>query len=269
MLFTDFDVAAYGREDHGRILVDATAAAMEDLSEETRADLAFLCRLDSAGLSEARALLATWTANEARITAFVATWAFARHQLGRAMRDLLAATGSPLPPPRRRSAASRVRSVYLETVMPLLAPVWTNAVGAPVVAGHMARLAVQEEALQAAYRAVLPRLHEESARVVQEILRRREHSARFFRLEAEARISRSRTEAVTARRYLGRGWEPLRVVGVADPDEFRALTSIFRSPDSRADLARATSILHDLLPAPRRSLRMSSSRIPGRTSHGL
>ncbi|MDN5821958.1 MAG: hypothetical protein L0H39_10765 [Brachybacterium sp.] len=269
MLYTDFDVAAYGREDHERILVDATAAAAEDLSGETRSDLAFLCRLDSAGLSEARALLATWTANEARITAFVATWTFARHQLGRAMRDLLAATGPSTRPPRRRSVVSHVRSAYLETVMPLLAPVWTNVVGEPVVAGHMARLAVQEEALQAAYRSVLPRLHGESARVVEEILRRREHSARFFQLEAEARISRSRPEAVTARRYLGRGWEPLRVVGVADPDESRALSSIFRSPAARADLARATSTLHDLLPASRRSLRMSSGRTPGRTSHGL
>ncbi|WP_394215289.1 hypothetical protein [Brachybacterium vulturis] len=269
MLFTDFDVAAYGRQDHGRILVDATAAAAEDLSEETRADLAFLCRLDSAGLSEARALLATWSANEARITAFVATWAFARHQLGRALRDLLAATGPPIRPPRRRSIAAHVRSMYLETLMPLLAPVWTNVVGEPVVAGHMARLAVQESALQAAYRSVLPRLHGESARIVEEILRRREHSARFFRLEAEARISRSRREAVTARRYLGRSWEPLRVVGVADPDESRARSSLFRSPEARADLARATSILHDLLPASRRRPRTTPHRIPGRTSHGL
>lgn len=269
MLFTDFDVAAYGREDHRRILVDATAAAAEDLPEETRADLAFLCRLDSAGLSEARVLLATWTANEARITAFVATWAFSRHQLGRAMRDLLAATGPSISPQRRRPVVSRLRSAYLETVMPLLAPVWTHVMGEPVVAGHMARLAVQEETLQAAYRAMLPRLHGEAARIVQEILHRRARSALFFRLEAEARIARSRPEAAAARRYLGRGWEPLRVVGVADPDESRALTSIFRSPAARADLARATSTLLELLPAPRRSLRTSSSRIPGRTSHGL
>lgn len=268
MLYTDFDVAAYGRAEHSRIVVDSEAVAATGVDEDTRADLAFLWRLDSAGLSEARAILAAWTANEARITAFVSTWAFERQLLARATRDLLTATGPLARRPRQKSVRARLRGVYVERVLPLVVPVWTAVVGEPVVAGHMARLAVQEGALQAAYGALLPRLTGEAARVVEEIVRRRDDMVRFFRLEAAARIARSNAEATAARLHLGGDWKPLRVVGVADPDERRALPSLFRTEAARTELARADAAIRELIPS-RESRKHHLLPPIGRTVRGL
>lgn len=245
-LFTDFDVAAYTHAARGRITVDKTLVG--ELADDLRADLGFLWRLDSAALSETRALLASWTGNEGRVTAFVATWAYERLWLAHAVRDLLTADGSPLPEPLRRvGLRAKARGWYVERALPMIVPVWTSIVGESVTAGQLARLAVQEASLQAAYAALLPRLDGEARRVVEVIVERRDEMIRFFRMESSARISRSPQEARMARWHVGEGWRPFRVVGVADPDERRALSSIFRSGDDRARLDEADADLRRLL----------------------
>ncbi len=245
VLLTAFDVAAYTRQARGRIRIDP--AALEPLDERLRADLSFLWRLDSAGLSEMRAVLSSWTANEARVTAFLATWAYERYWFARAVRDVLVADGDPLPEPTRRPLSSRLKGMYVSRLLPIVAPVWTSAVGETATAGHMARLAVQEASLRAAYRALLPRLQGEARRGVEEIVERREEIIRFFRLEASARIRRSGAEAAAARVHLGGTWRPLRVVGVADADEIRAMASIFDTVDARCELLEADATIRDLL----------------------
>lgn len=245
-LLTSFDVDAYTRAARGRIRVEASGVDLG--GRGVREDLAFLWRLDSAALSEARAFLATWTGNEARITAFVATWAFERLWLGHAVRDLLTADRSPRPDPLpRASLGARARGFYVERGLPFVAPVWTSIVGESVTVGHMARLAIQETALQAAYSALLPRLDGEAARVVTEIIGRRDEMIRFFTLEATARISRSPQEARMAKLFLLGSWKPLRIVGVPDRDEARALASLFRTPADRARLDACDRPIRDLL----------------------
>lgn len=272
VLRTAFDVAAYTRTAQGRIPVNPallsseTSEPSEHLDTETRADLAFLWRLERSALSEARAVLAGWTANEARITAFLATWAYERHWFARALRDVLdadaagpdpatqrGAAGSALErsaprrprpsarlsPPARPRLSARLRSVAVERLLPIAAPLLGRIVGEPMTAGQMARLAVQEASLQAAWSALLPRVPERAQEVLGEVIRRRERIIAFFALEAGARISRSRAEELSARAHLGLGWHPLRVVGVADGDEDRALPSIFRTRTDRAALSAA------------------------------
>ncbi len=245
-LFTDFDVAAYTRDARGRLTV--AKAKVAGIEGDVRDDLAFLWRIDSAALSETRALLASWTGNEGRITAFVATWAYERLWLAYGVRDLLTAHGETLPEPFERARPSvRARAWYDERVLPIVVPVWTALVGESVAAGQMARLAVQEAAMQAAYRALLPRLSGEAHRVLQEVVERRDQIVRFFRMEASARITRSPQEARMARWHLQSRWRPFRVVGVADPDEDRALASIFRTPEDQRMLESADADLRRLL----------------------
>lgn len=245
-LFTDFDVAEYTRNARGRIKV--TKAKVTSLDGDVRDDLSFLWRIDSAALSETRALLASWTGNEGRITAFIATWAYERLWLAHAVRELLAADGSELPEPfDKANLGARLRAWYDERVLPVVVPVWTSLVGESVAAGQMARLAVQEATMQAAYRSLLPRLEGEARRVVGEVIDRRDEIVRFFQREASARITRSPQEARMARWHLQSGWRPFRVVGVSDPDEARALASIFRTPEDEARLEAADADLRRLL----------------------
>lgn len=246
VLFTDFDVDSYTHQARGRIGVDRQAVAADPFDAVTAADLAFLWRLDSAGLSETRAMLSTWTGNEARITAFVATWAYERMWLAWAVRDLLEAVGDRPEPRDRRRLGAKVREVWVERFMPLVAPAVTAAIGESTTAGHMMRMALQERSLQAAYTEILPRVRGEARRVVEEVVSRRTAFIEFFHQEASARIARSRAEAASAKLALV-GWQPLRIVGVPDPDETRAMRTIFLDAPARRRLHEAQRPTLDLL----------------------
>lgn len=246
VLYTDFDVDAYARDARGRIPVDQAAVATDPPDPITAADLAFLWRLDSAGLSETRAILSSWTGNEARITAFIATWSFERMWLGWAVRDILTAVGD-LPEPRNRLRLNaRLREVWIERLMPLVVPPISAVAGEVTTVGHMIRMALQEASLRAAYTELLPRLSGEARRVVTEVIERRSTFIDYYHGETAARIARSRGEARSARLALV-GWQPLRIVGVPDPDEQRAMGNIFLTPDARARLRDAQQPTLDLL----------------------
>ncbi|MDO5661493.1 MAG: hypothetical protein Q4G40_02250 [Brachybacterium sp.] len=254
VLRTDYDVGAYARAARGRLPVDADAIVPGGLDVRTRADLAFVHRLDAAGLTEMRAVLSTWTANEARVTAFLATWAYERYWCARAIGDVLDADARDRAPGRdpdapftRRGPLARVRAATVEGLVPILGPLATVIVGEPLTAGQMARLAVQEASLRAAYRALLPRLDGEARRVVGEVAERRPQMVEFFRVEAAARISRSRAEEISARLHLHRRWRALRVVGVPDPDENRALLSLGIGEEARHELWEADAGLRSRL----------------------
>lgn len=244
VLVTDFDVPGYLEQARGRIPVDRERI---DLPAEAARDLGFLWRLENSALAETRALLASWTANEARITAFVTAWGYERYWLAKALRDVLdagGATGSPAP---SRVPSTRLREVWVERALPIVAPIVGGVVREPVTAGHMARLAVQEGALQVAEAALLPRLNGEAHRVLAEVVERREEIVRFFRTEAIARITRSRREAVLARIHLGWPWAPLRIVGVPEPDEAAALASLFAEGSDRRALTASDAVIGQLL----------------------
>ncbi|MCM1013339.1 MULTISPECIES: hypothetical protein [unclassified Brevibacterium] len=245
VLVTDFDVPGYLAAARGRITVDAEHL---DLPAEAARDLGFLWRLENSALAETRAMLASWTANEARITAFVTAWGYERYWLARALREILDAGDAHRSPRAPRSLSSTLRGAWVERALPIVAPVLGGAVKEPITAGHMARLALQEGALQTAERALLPRLTGEAARVLAEVVDRRDEIVRFFRTEAIARITRSRSEALTARLHVAKPWAPLRIVGVPDPDEAVALSSLFTGSVARQELGDSDTVIGRLLP---------------------
>ena len=101
VVVTDFDVAAYIRRGTSRLPVDSALHAQRAPAPAriVRLVLGVLQRLEASALAESRAMLATSTGNEARITAFLATWMVDRFWQSRALRDLL--TGDhPVGPPR-------------------------------------------------------------------------------------------------------------------------------------------------------------------------
>lgn len=251
-LRTDVDVDAYVRRGTARLPVDiAQLAAEEPLGAELRLALGVLQRLESSALAESRAMLATATGNEARITAFLATWMVDRHWQSRALRDLLTGdhpTERPLPQ-RRPGAAHIVRRLHVDRVQPLLSPLWTGLAGEASAAGHMARLAIQESSLQAALRAAVSRLDGEARRVTEVVARRHQAAVDFFTAEAIARLTRSPREAVTARVMLSLS-SPLDGGGVPDPDLREALAVLGATSADRAALRRARSEITRLLPGP-------------------
>lgn len=245
VVLTDFDVDKYVKNARGRIAVSTSGVTM---APRAARDLAFLWRLEVAALGEMRSLLISWTGNEPRITAFLATWAYERYWLARAERDLLTAAGAPLPAPGPRSLTARMRSAYIDKGLPLSSPLVGSVVGEAVTAGHMARMAIQEGALRAGLDALRARLSGEASDVVGEISRRRGDFVDFFRGEAAARVERSTAERTFALSMLGWPWAPFRAVGVADSAEVQALGSLFEGSTALADLKASDAAVGDLLP---------------------
>lgn len=254
VLRTAFDVAAYTREAQGRLQFDASSVSLSPL---LRRDLEFLWRVEQGAISEMRAMLSSWTANESRITAFLATWAFERHWMAHALSELLASEGHPRPEPQGpRGLGAKAQEAYVEYLLPIVAPLMSISVGEPITAGHMARMAVHEGSLWVSYLALAPYLDGVAREVVEEIITRRKDMVSFFRQEATARIQRSAIERRFAAAYLGGGWEPLRVGGVPDADGRRALRSLFHDQRDVDMLAESDHIVGDLLPGrPAPSLR--------------
>lgn len=245
LLRTGFDVGAYTRHAAGRIPIPPAGI---ELDRRSSRDVAYLWRLEVAALSDMRAVLASWTANEARITAFLATWAYERYWFARALSDLLDAVDAPRAAAAKRALTTRIRTIYVEHLPPLTAPLTGPVVGEPMTAGQMARMAIHEGALRSAQAALMTRLVGPARDVLAEIVRRRDNIVEFFELEAVARIRRSRTERVSAVLHLRKPWRPLQVVGSADPDAARALPSLFDTLPALAALAACETTISDLLP---------------------
>lgn len=264
VLLTDFDVTAYTVSVEGRIAVD-TAAIGRDTADvdaswlaDLRRDLTFLLHVESTALTETRTMYSSWTANEARITAFLGSWLWERFWWARALREVRdALPESAADRASRVPLLSRLRHQYIERALPIVGPGWTFVAGENVTAGHMARMAIQEGSLQAAHEALRRRLpmssFTELRRVLTEIIGRRELSLDFFRQEAIARITRSRAEARTARAVLAVGGDPLRPAGGWVPHEDHARASIFRTATDRGALRMAREEITRLLPLPRRA----------------
>ncbi len=252
VLLTDFDVAAYVRRGSARLPVDTVRLASEPpLGEDVLVALGVLQRLESSALAETRAMLSTATADEARITAFLATWLVDRFWQSRALRDVLVG-GRPgdRPMPRRRPhPVGTVRRLHVDRVQPLLTPLWNGIAGEAVAAGHMARMAVQEATVQAGLIALSHRVTGEAHRVLQVVIARHQDAVDFFTAEAIGRITRSRREAVTARALLSLG-SPLDGGGLPDADLRAALATIGAQPRDRAALRRARYQITRLLPGP-------------------
>lgn len=258
VVLTDFDVEAYTRKDHGRLPVETELLHAQDpLPAAMVRALRAWQHLEATALTESRAMLATWTGNEARVTAFLATWLVERYWLASALRDLLPTDPADADDPPHRPAGvrgpagvrARVRRIHVDRMQPLLAPLWSALAGEAITAGHMARMAIQEATLQAGLQALAPQLHGEARRVVEWAAERHEDPVRFFRAEAIARITRSRREALTARAVLTLT-SPLDGGGVPDPDLAAALAVIGTDPDRRAAVHRARFEITRLLPGP-------------------
>jgi hypothetical protein len=267
VLRTDFDVSAYTLEAGGKIEIDSDEIARAAAGPqgptptslaELRRDLDFLHALESAALTETRTMYSSWTANEARITAFLASWLWERHWWAHALQEVSRAlpvggtddeAGEHLHLPH---PAATLRQLYVERALPIVGPGWTWLAGEKVTAGHMARMAIQEGSLQAALKALLPRtVHlPEVRRVLTELIDRRTRTLSFFHLEALARITRSRGEAIAARAVLAVGGDPLRPAGQRVQGEEAALPSIFRRAADRAALTAARYEITRLLPGP-------------------
>ncbi|QNO37296.1 hypothetical protein H4J02_12800 [Protaetiibacter sp. SSC-01] len=231
-----FDVREYARTARGshRAEIDAEAIARAGLTGEAVRLIRVLRDVERGTLDRMRNLLVTATHKDARVTAFLATWAFEKYWVADALDAVLDAVGadtSPLTGPVRRTAAERA-----ERRGPIRRALAGNIAGADVVAGHVTTGLVDELITQVAYR----RLGEAAAALsslVATLVAVKDRHVAFLAEEAERKLAASARAARLARREIARAAWPIGAASIPAADRSFFEAFVFGEPDGRAAAA--------------------------------
>ncbi|KQQ28676.1 MULTISPECIES: hypothetical protein [unclassified Frondihabitans] len=235
-----FDIREFTRTAQGnfRADLDLTSYEAHPLDAETLELVRYLSRLEAATMEHLRNLLVTATHKDARVTAFLVTWAFEKFWMADALDAVLGAHGLDRTrnvdegPPRTGADEAIQRSG------PIRRAIAAVGLGAPIVATHMTLGLVDEWILRAAYdhlRATTdsPALRDTIGRI--QIIKQR-HEA-FFADETEWRLSDSKRAARQTRAALATAAWPIGGVerAAADRDRFEAFVFSGSDGSARAD----------------------------------
>lgn len=229
-----FDVAAYVRQPLGPMrsgLAGVGAALPDDLAEALR----YVQRRAQGTTSWLSLVLVTPTHKDARITAFLSTWAYERHWLGDAVGAL---AGAGPVPAIRRGIASRWRARF----GPLVEAIVANLHGRALTAVQMAEQVVDGlivEAMLERAQALAPAAVAADLAKVREAIARQ---GRFFAEAAHETLGNSRAARALARRRLrlriwpiGADREPAAVTAAALQTLFGADSDWATAIDRRID----------------------------------
>jgi len=201
-----FDVRKFARTAQGSLRGDFDLAAFEvaPLPRDVLRMLAVLAHLEGATMAHLRNVLVTPTHKDARVTAFLVSWAFEKFWIADALRAVAAAVpggelsgGIPGAPPRR--GRGPVRRAIVGVVQ-----------GRSVVGAHLSLGLVDDWVLRAAYERVAAEAASAAlSDVVDRILDLKARHTNFFGDEVQRRLSASKPAARLTRRELRRTALPL------------------------------------------------------------
>ncbi|MDR6906975.1 hypothetical protein J2X63_002683 [Agromyces sp. 3263] len=230
-----FDVREYARSAHGSLRddLDLEAIASASHDRDVVAVLGDLRALEGATMAHLRNVLVTPTHKDARVTAFLVTWAFEKFWIADALAAVIEACGgsagvaggpdSTLPPGIRRGPGPVRRAVAGFTQ------------GSGVVGAHLTVGLVDDWIGEALYARVLAR-DPSLAVAIARVAAIRERHTRFFEAESGRRLPASRKAARLARRELRITPWPLGAAALA-PGRRRALARFaWPGPEGRAAL---------------------------------
>ena len=228
----EFDVrefAATARGNH-RAQIDGEAIAQAGLSTDAVHLIRVLRDLERGTLDRMRNLLVTATHKDARVTAFLATWAFEKFWVADALDAVLEAVGaetSPLAGPLRTSLSERA-----ERRGPIRRAIAGNIAGADIVAGHVATGLVDELITQVAYR----RLGEAASvlsSVVAILAAVKERHVAFLAEEAEHKLAASARAVRLAKKAIAQAAWPIGATTIPAADRTFFETFVFGDAEGR------------------------------------
>lgn len=186
-----FDVREFAHTAAGshRAELDLGAFEQHPLEPETLRALAYLRNVERATMTHLRSMLITATHKDARVTAFLVTWAYEKYWIADTIDAIV---GDAFPPARVDARESTVREA-----------VYANIVGVRMTALHTALGTVDEWVTQAAFRRVAQlQPHPELDRAVAWILGVKARHLDFFEAQARYRLAHSRPARSLSRRRL-------------------------------------------------------------------
>ncbi|MCA0253560.1 MAG: hypothetical protein LCH76_14990 [Actinobacteria bacterium] len=234
-----FDLRDFTRTARGshRDRLDLASYAARPLDCDTLNLVRLLARLERGALSQLRSVLVTPTHSDARMTAFLVTWAYEKFWLADALEAISEAHPAPtatMPTPLAR----RLRHAWQalgERLEPIRESVVSNLIGEDVVAVHCLAGTLDEWLVQAAYQRLAETTsHDDLARTLDELREVKRRHLEFFESQAGQRLAASPSAARLARRRLPRTGFPLG--SSEEPPEAlaRLLDGLLTAADLRA-----------------------------------
>jgi hypothetical protein len=234
---TSFDVREFARTVQGshRDEIDAAAIASAGLAADAVHLVRVLRDLERGTLHRMRNLLVTATHKDARVTAFLTSWAFEKFWIADALDAVLEAVGADtaaLEGPRRRSPRERA-----ERRGPVRRAIAGNFAGTQLVAAHVTTGLIDEWISQAAYRRL-----GEAASVLSDLVTRllalKDRHIAFLSEDAERRLAAGGRAVTLTRKSIAQAAWPIGATEIPDADRTFFETFVFGGTEGRTAAAR-------------------------------
>jgi len=238
-----FDIREFARTARGshRSELQLEAIGEAKLGRDAVRLVRTLRDLERTTMQRMRNLLVTATHKDARVTAFLTTWAFEKFWIADALDAVLDANGQTLAGefegPTRKGLSERV-----ERRGPVARAIAGNFAGPELVTAHITTQLVDEWIGQTAYR----KLAEVAAvlgSVVEMVLEIKDRHIRFFAEEAHRRLAGSARARKLTRKELERMAWPVGATELSDNERTFFETFVFGSGEGRAEANRISAML--------------------------
>lgn len=233
----DFDVRDYARTAVGNLREGLDLASYENaqLSPPTLRTIALLQTVERSTMQHLRTVLVTPTHKDARITAFLTTWAFEKFWIADALAGILAAHPA-LPVSKKRPAIVRFGREVAERVQPIRESLVANQIGVPMLAVHMATGAIDGWVTQAAYARIAElEPNAELSSTMETILGIKARHLTFFEPQSEYRLAASsKARSLTRKRLAHTAW-PIGADELPTADRHFFFDHLFRSSPGLAE----------------------------------
>jgi hypothetical protein len=218
---TRFDVREFARTARGnhRETLELAEYAATPLSPESAHMVRYLGRLESATMEHLRNLLVTATHKDARVTAFLVTWAFEKFWIADALDAVLEANGLPRFQDTPEGAVRKSRSEAADRRGPIRRAVAAIRLGVPVIAVHTTTGLIDEWITRAAYLRLSAQSKSAAlASTVAMILDVKKRHQEFFEDESRRRLSEDPRAVKLTRKALQTAAWPIGAIDRAADD---------------------------------------------------
>ena len=247
-----FDVRDFARTAVGshRSEIDLDAFAETPLDAATVRVLAYLREIERSTMTYLRNVLVTPTHKDARVTAFLTTWAFEKYWIADAFEVIVRAHDFD---PEEVVDLSRFRTIALEIAersTPIIESFRANAIGPDVIGVHLASVTVDEWITESAYRRLIERApHPQLTPLLERVLEVKTRHRAFVEPEANLRLGESALARRLARRTLPKtawpiGASSLAKSGTADFYEQLIDDALAEQVDAKARALPGLESLH-------------------------
>jgi hypothetical protein len=237
-----FDVRAFARSAQGRFRdeLDLAGFAGQPLPPDDLALVRFLGRVEGASMEHLRDILMTATHKDARVTAFLVTWAYEKSWIADALDAVVEAHGGPAPRAAAEGAPRRTWSERRARRGPLWRVLGSIRQGDAVVAAHMTAGLVDEWVMRVAYRMLADRADNGAlSRVIDRIVPVKLRHEEFFATEARRRLRGAGRAVRLTRTALRHAVWPTGAVRRGAEERERFIRAVFAGADGHS---RAASI---------------------------